>query len=79
MTKLLFTDFQACISSNGHISENIKVTRSVHQGCPISAFLSLAFLQNMNSLIKSNDKIKRLSIHDKKQLLSQSLMIQICF
>lgn len=69
--KLLFDDFHSCIINNGHVSPLIPITRSVHQGCPISAYLQLICSQVMTYLIKSNVNIKGINMYGLKQIISQ--------
>ena len=37
--KIFYNDISSCVGNNGHYSEYFKLSRSVRQGCPISALL----------------------------------------
>ena len=35
--KLLYSDIKSCVGNNGYFSKFFEITRSIRQGCPISA------------------------------------------
>lgn len=71
MVKTLFTEFESCIVSNGHISEFFPITRSVHQGSPISSFLFLICAQLLTYMIKTNEAIKGIDMGHSQHKISQ--------
>lgn len=71
MVRMLFTQFQSCIQSNGHISEFFPITRSTFQGSPISSFLFLLCGQLFSSMIKRNARILGIPIHGSECIISQ--------
>lgn len=71
MVQTLFNNFQSCIQSNGYLSEFFDITRSVHQGSPISTFLFLCCSQYLTSLIKNNADIKGVLMHGVNHVISQ--------
>lgn len=71
MIQSLFYQFESCIVSNGHISPFFDITRSVHQGSPISSFLFLICSQVQTYLMKSNPQIKGVNVNGAQYLISQ--------
>lgn len=69
--KLLFNNFTSKVQNNGYLTAAIPITRSLHQGCPISAFLQIICAQNMTNLIKNNNKIQGITLYGLKQTISQ--------
>ena len=45
--KILYTDISACAGNNGNYSEYFILSRSIRQGCPISAILFLLVVENL--------------------------------
>ena len=43
--KTLYTNITACAGNNGNYSEYLKLSRSIRQGCPISALLFLLVVE----------------------------------
>lgn len=68
---LLFASFSAHIQCNGFLSRKIPITRSCHQGCPVSPYYFLCCAQIFHQLIKSHPQIKGIKVHDLEMLLSQ--------
>ena len=54
MVQLLLTNFQACVTNNGHMSEWFEVTHSCHQGCPIAPSLMIICAEAMSHTFKQN-------------------------
>lgn len=71
MVKTLFCEFESCIVSSGHISSFFPITRSVHQGSPISGFLFLICAQLLTCMIKDDDQIKGIDMGDTQYKISQ--------
>ena len=62
--KILYTDIYACVGNNGHYSEYFKLSRSIRQGCPISALLFLLVAEIIAIDIRNDDQIKGIIIDD---------------
>ncbi len=62
--KLLYTDIYSTVKCNGHLTPLFHVTRSVRQGCPLSAMLYVVISEPLNLLIKSNENITGVNIRD---------------
>ena len=43
--KVLYTDIKSCVSNNGYHSETFNLSRSVTQGCPVSALLFMIYAE----------------------------------
>lgn len=71
MIRTLFSSFCSFIESNGYISDSFPITRSVHQGSPISSYLFLITGQLLTYLVKSNSKLAGVSINNYKHVISQ--------
>ena len=62
--RILYTDIHACVGNNGHYSKYFKLTRSIRQGCPISALLFLLVAEIIAIDIRNDDNIKGIKIKD---------------
>ena len=62
--KILYTDIKACVGNNGEYSEYFKLSRSIRQGCPISALLFIMVAEVIAIKIRSNKDIKGIKIND---------------
>ena len=65
--KILYTDIQACVGNNGFFSPYFRLTRSIRQGCPISALLFLLVAEILAIQIRDNKDIKGLQINNIEQ------------
>ena len=68
--KILYTDIQACVGNNGFFSDFFKLTRSIRQGCPISALLFLLVAEVLAINIRSDSNIKGIKIDDTELKIS---------
>ena len=68
---LLFTDFELCAQNNGHISDWIKPTRGLHQGCCISPHLFNCTGQVFADLLENNREIDAYTARGVRNLLAQ--------
>ena len=59
--KILYTDIKSCVSNNGYHSETFNLSRSVRQGCPISALLFIIVAEILAINIRSNKNIRGLN------------------
>ena len=67
----VYTDFELCVTNNGHRSEYFTQTAGVHQGCAFSGlgFLFCAEILAIN--IKNNKKIKPIPVNGNTEVISQ--------
>ena len=62
--KILYTDIQSCVGNNGYYSTYFKLTRSIRQGCPISALLFLLVAEMIAIDIRNDREIIGIEIND---------------
>ena len=62
--KIFYHDISSCVGNNGHYSEYFKLSRSIRQGCPISALLFILVAEMLAIKIRNDDTIKGISIND---------------
>ena len=62
--KTLYTDISACAGNNGNYSEYFKLSRSIRQGCPISALLFLLVVEMLANKIRNDPNIKGVEINN---------------
>ena len=62
--KTLYTDIYACVGNNGYYSNYFKLTRSIRQGCPISALLFLLVAEIIAIKIRNDKNINGLKVND---------------
>ena len=60
--KILYTNITACVGNNGHYSKYFKLSRSIRQGCPISALLFLLVVEILAIKLRSDTQVKGLKI-----------------
>ena len=56
--KTLYSDPKITVKNNGWLTEYINVSRSVKQGCPVSALLFILCIEMLSRKISLNDSIK---------------------
>lgn len=64
MDKNSLTDISACAGNNGKYSEYFILSRSIRQGCPISALLFLLVVEILENKIRNNDTIKGINLNN---------------
>ena len=62
--KTLYTDISACAGNNGNYSEYFTLSRSIRQGCPISALLFLLVVEILANKIRNDQTIKGVKINN---------------
>ena len=62
--KLLYNDIYSCVGNNGFFSPFFKLSRSIRQGCPISAMLFLLVAEVLAINIMQNKNINGIKIAD---------------
>ena len=62
--QILYTDIQSCVGNNGYYSAYFKLSRSIKQGCPISALLFLLVAEIIAIDIRSDNQIKGIELND---------------
>ena len=73
--KVMYSKPRCKIVNNGYISERFKLSRGVKQGCPLSAYLFIIFIEMLAVKIRSNNN--GLEIHSLKTKVS--LYADSCF
>ena len=68
--KILYTDFKIRIQNNGYLSEDILISRSVHQGGCASAFLYIILAEVMAIYVRQNPNICGVRTGDHEQKLN---------
>ena len=63
--KILYTDIKSCVTNNGYYSECFKLSRSIRQGCPISALLFILVAEILAIAIRTNKNIHGLQFNTK--------------
>ena len=58
----LYLDSKAVIEINGFLSASFKIHRGVRQGCPLSAFLFIVFIEPLLQAIESTEAIEGFGI-----------------
>ena len=64
--KILYTDIKTCVGNNGYFSPYFKLTRSIRQGCQISALLFLLVAEVLAIQIREDKNIKGIQINDEE-------------
>ncbi|CAG2250566.1 unnamed protein product [Mytilus edulis] len=64
--KILYKDIKSKIQVNGQLTEEILITRSVRQGCPLSMNLYALAIETLASSIRRNKNIKGINIPNLK-------------
>ena len=62
--KILYSDIQACVGNNGYFSSFFRLSRSIRQGCPISALLFLLVAEILAIHIRNDKNINGIKICD---------------
>ena len=68
--KLLYSDIKSCVGNNGYYSKFFEITRSIRQGCPISALLFILVAEIIAIKIRENKEIKGITIDNVEIKLS---------
>ena len=58
----LYTNITSCTVNNGHLSRYFGLSRGIRQGCPISALLFVLVAEILSVNLRSNNKVKGISI-----------------
>ena len=70
--KILYTDICSCVGNNGYYSEFFELTRSIRQGCPISALLFILTAELIAINIRNDKDIKGFNIDNTDYKISLS-------
>ena len=62
--KTIYTDISACVGNNGYYSEYFTLSRSIRQGCPISALLFLLVVELLAHKIRKEANIEGIQINE---------------
>ena len=71
MTVLLCNSFEACTINAGEISPWFNLTRGLFQGNPLSSSIFILIIEIMGYLIRSNSKIKGITVNDYEHKIIQ--------
>ena len=69
--KLLYEEPISYIKNNGHLSEQISISRGIRQGCPVSGLLFVLAVEVLALRIRSSISLKGLPIGNKHVKISQ--------
>ena len=69
--KVLYRNIKSCIGNNGYYTESFNVSRSVRQGCPISALLFIPVAELLAISIRSNTDIKGITLMKREFKIAQ--------
>ena len=64
MDKILYSDIKSCGGNNGYYSNYFRITRSIRQGCPISALLFILVAEIIAIRIRTNTGINGIKYKD---------------
>ena len=67
--KILYNDIYTCVGNNGYYSNYFKLTRSIRQGCPISALLFILVAEILASKLREEKGVKGIVIEGKEYKL----------
>ena len=60
---IFYIDISSCEGNDGHYSEYLKLSRSIRQGCPISALLFILVAEMLAIEIRKDENIKGISVN----------------
>ena len=69
--KILFTEFQVCMTNYGAISKWFTTTMGLHQGAPSSPYYFILTGEPISSLIHSNLAVEGIVVNNEENKLSQ--------
>ena len=68
--KIFYNNISSCVGNNGHYSNYFKLSRSIRQGCPISALLFILVAEMLAIKIRREETIEGISINETEFKLS---------
>ena len=69
--KILYQNIKSCVGNNGYYSEAFDISRSVRQGCPISALLFILVAEILAISIRDNKDIQGIAINNATYKIAQ--------
>ena len=68
--KTIYNSPETCIKNNGHISEVFQISRSIRQGCPVSALLYVLYVEVLAKKIRQSQSLMDSILEQKKKQLN---------
>ena len=68
--KIIYTDIYTCVGNNGFYSDYFPITRSIRQGCPISALLFVLVLEILANNIRYDKNILGVNLNNTEYKLN---------
>ena len=68
--QIIHTNISSCVGNNGTYSDFFELTRSIRQGCPLSALLFLLVAEIIAINLRSDNNIKGIKINDIEFLIN---------
>ena len=69
--KIIYNDISSCCLNNGNSTSFFKIGRGIRQGCPISALLFILVVEILAVKIRSESKIKGITVGKKEIKITQ--------
>ena len=70
--KLLYTNPLSCIKNNGHISQEVHISRGIRQGCPVSGLLFILAVEILAIKIRATPALKGIRVGKNNKVLKIS-------
>ena len=69
--RILYTNIKSCVGNNGYYSEMFEISRSIRQGCPLSALLFILVAEILAISIRETKKIKGIKFQNYEFKIAQ--------
>ena len=69
--KLLYNSISSCTINNGYLSHNIKLSRGIRQGCPISALLIVLVAEILSIKLRSDKNVTGIFVNNLEYKICQ--------
>lgn len=64
--KIFYNSTESCILNNGWSSDIFKLERGVRQGCPLSPYLFILFVEVLAEAVRKNNEIKGITVNGRE-------------